>query len=94
MYGERIDEMRLPASETARTELAVQYGRDGYHLLEAVHAPGAPGWLRELPAVEALRADLGAAVLPLIGEHGEKVVRREASEHGLPPGRLQHRLPL
>jgi Transposase DDE domain len=23
------------------------------------------------------------------GEHGEKVIRREASEHGLPPGRLQ-----
>ena len=54
--GQRIDSARLPASETASAKLAVQYGRDGCHLLEAVCAPGAPGWLRELPAVQALRA--------------------------------------
>jgi hypothetical protein len=51
VYGARIDNLHLPASETARAKLAEQYGLDGYHLLEAVHAPGAPGWLRELPAV-------------------------------------------
>jgi transposase len=51
VYGQRIDTLRLPASETALSKLAEQYGRDGYHLLEAVHAPAAPGWLRELPAV-------------------------------------------
>ena len=56
VYGQRIDNLRLPASETARSKLAEQYGRDGYHLLEAVRAPGAPGSLRELPAVQALRA--------------------------------------
>jgi hypothetical protein len=50
VYGQRIDTLRLPASETARSKLAEQYGRDGYHLLEAVRAPGAPGWLRELPS--------------------------------------------
>ena len=55
MYGQRIDEIRLPASEARRKELAVQYGRDGYRLLEAVCAPGAPAWARELPAVQALR---------------------------------------
>jgi hypothetical protein len=55
VYGQRIDNLRLPASETARSKLAGQYGRDGCHLLEAVRAPGAPGWLRELPAVRALR---------------------------------------
>ena len=54
-YGQRIDGMRLPASEAKRADLAVQYGRDGYRLLEAVRGPGAPAWLRELPAVEALR---------------------------------------
>ena len=48
--------MRLPASQTTRNNLAVQYGRDGYRLLEAVRALGAPGWLGELPAVTALRA--------------------------------------
>jgi transposase len=56
VYGQRIDEIRLPESETRRTALAVQYGKDGCHLLEAVRSPGAPSWLRELPAVEALRA--------------------------------------
>lgn len=56
VYGQRIDNLRLPASETTRKKLAEQYGRDGYLLLEAVHAPGAPGWLRELPAVECGRS--------------------------------------
>jgi hypothetical protein len=31
----------------------VRYGRDGYCLPERVHEPAAPGWLRELPAVQA-----------------------------------------
>ncbi len=89
VYGQRIDEIRLPESETRRRALAVQYGKDGYHLLEAVRAPGAPGWLCELPAVETLRATWVQQYYRVIDEHGEKVVRREASEHGLPPGRLQ-----
>jgi transposase len=89
VYGQRIDEIRLPGSETRRTALAVQYGKDGYHLLEAVRTAGAPGWLRELPAVQALRATWVQQYYRVIDEHGEKVVRREASEHGLPPGRLR-----
>ena len=87
VYGQRIDEIRLPESETRRTALAVQYGKDGYHLLEAARAPGAAAWLRELPAVETLRAVWIQQYYRTIDEHGEKVVRREASEHGLPPGR-------
>lgn len=86
--GQRIDNLRLPESETRRTALAVQYGRDGYHLLEAVQAPGAPSWLAELPTVQALRRIWVQQYYRVIDEHGEKVVRREASEHGLPPGRL------
>src|SRR6266851_1624057 len=39
VYGQRIDEIRLPGSQARRTALAVQYGRDGYLLLEAVRAP-------------------------------------------------------
>jgi transposase len=89
VYGQRIDQIRLPATETARQELAVQYGRDGYHLLEAVGAPGAPAWLRDLPAVAALRAVWVQQYYRSTGEHGEKVVRREADEHGLPPGRAR-----
>jgi transposase len=89
VHGQRTGNLRLPASETARSKLAEQYGRDGYHLLEAVQAPGAPGWLRELPAVQALRVIWVQQYYRVIDERGEKVIRREAREHGVPPGRLK-----
>jgi transposase len=88
VYGQRIDGWRLPASETKRTELAAQYGRDGCHLLEAAWAPGAPAWLRELPAVETLRR---IWVQQYTRDGDGTVIRREAglSGPGLPPGRLR-----
>ena len=86
VYGQRIDNLRLPASETARGKLAGQYGRDGYRLLEAVHAPGAPEWLRELPAVETLRQVWVQQYYRIIDSGQDTVVRREAGVHGLPPG--------
>ena len=88
VYGQRIDGLRLPASESGRTALAVQYGQDGYHLLDAVRAPAAPPWLRDLPAVEALRAIWVQQYYRDVGAGGQEVTRREASEHGLPPGHL------
>ena len=94
VYGQRIDAMRLPASEAGRGQLAVQYGRDGYHLLEAVHAPAAPGWLRELPAVQALRVIWVQQYYRVTGEHGEKVIRRERRRAWPPAGQTQDRLPL
>ena len=54
-YGQRIDDFRLPEAKAGRADLAVRYGRDGYHLLRQAHEPGAPGWLAGLPAVQALR---------------------------------------
>jgi transposase len=87
-YGQRIDQIRLPASEAQRAALAVAYGQDGYRLLEAVRAPGAPAWARELPAVQVLRRVWIQHYYRVIDEHGEQVTRREAREHGLPPGRL------
>jgi hypothetical protein len=82
VYGQQIADLRLPASKAARAELAVQYGRDGYHLLRQAHAPGTPGWLRDLPAVQALRRIWIQQFYP----DGEKVIWRGA-EQGLPPGR-------
>ena len=87
VYGQRIDDLRLPESQAARDELAVQYGRDGYYLLEQVSAPGAPAWLRELPAVQVLRRIWIQQYYRDISQDGEKVIRREEREHGLPPGR-------
>jgi transposase len=89
VYGQRIDDIRLPASEAGRKALAVQYGKDGYHLLEQVRAPGTPAWLRELPAVQVLRVIWVQQYYRVIDEHGEQVVGREASKHGLPPGRTR-----
>ena len=86
-YGTRPGLARPPASAAARARLAVQHGRDGYRLLDAVHGPGAPGWLRELPAVQALRRIWIQQYYRSIGPAGGKVIRREASDQGLPPGR-------
>jgi transposase len=86
-YGARPGLTRPPASAAARARLAVQYGRDGYRLLEAVHGPAAPGWLRELPAMQALRAIWIQQYYRSIDARGEKVIRRDAQQQGLPPGR-------
>jgi transposase len=89
VYGTRIENFRLPAGETARRELAIQYGRDGCHLLDQVYAPGAPGWLRDLPAVAALRRIWVQQYYRETGAGGEKVIWRDPGEHGLPPGGLR-----
>ncbi len=88
VYGSRIDDLRLPESQTKRTALAVAYGSDGYRLLGAVSATGAPPWLRELPAVEAPRRIWVQQYYRVIDGDREKVIWREATEQGLPPGRL------
>ena len=86
VYGQRIDEFRLPDSKARRADLAVRYGRDGYHLLRQVRDPGAPGWLRDLPAVQALRRIWIQQFCLEAGEGGEKVIWR-GDEQGLPPAR-------
>jgi transposase len=82
-YGQRIDSMRLPVSEAERSGLAAQYGRDGLLLLEAVRGPGAPEWLRELPAVEALRQ----VWVQQYYRAGRGAVTMRDAQQGLPPGR-------
>jgi transposase len=54
-YSRRFDDERLPEGEKERLELARTIGADGYRLLSAVYAANAPGWLREIPAVQLLR---------------------------------------
>ena len=86
-YAARVDSWRLPSSETKRATLADQYGSDGYRLLDAVAEPGAPDWLRQLPAIETLRRIWIQQYYRRTDASGEQVIRRE-TEHGLPPGRL------
>ena len=66
VYGQRIDGWRLPASEAKRKDLAGQYGADGYHLLQAARAPGAPGWLRTCPRCRCC-ARSGSSSTPAAG---------------------------
>ena len=61
-------------------------GLVGYHLLRQVHGPGAPGWLRDLPAVQALRRIWIQQFYLQADEDGEKVIWRGAGQ-GLPPAR-------
>jgi hypothetical protein len=88
-YRRRVDSWRLPTSQAKRDELALAYGRDGYALLTAVYGAGAPGWLAELPAVEALRVVLVQNYLRTTGEDGREVVTRREDTDGLPPGRCR-----
>ncbi len=89
-YTARVDSWRLPTSQAKRTELALAYGRDAFALLGAVYSAAAPGWLRELPAVEVLRVVVLQNYTRTITSDGQEVVRRrEADSDGLPPGRCR-----
>ena len=79
-YGARIDSYRFPRGDDARERWARQAGRDGFALLDAVTAPGAPQWLRQVPAVEALRRAWDQEY----HRDGQEVRWREGKER--PPG--------
>jgi transposase len=89
VYGARIDDLHLPESQAGRRELMARYGTDGYFLLEQVHGPGAPGWLRELPAIQALRRIWVQQFYREVTGSRQEVRRREKlpGGDGLPPGR-------
>src|SRR5215813_2508639 len=54
-YRTRVTDFRLPKGTVQRLAWAEQIGRDGAQLLQAIDAPKAPTWLREVPALVALR---------------------------------------
>jgi transposase len=54
-YSHRVENYRLPKSETQRTALAQQIGADGLHLLQALEQPDAPGHLKDEASVHVLR---------------------------------------
>ena len=55
-YGRRIEDQRLPQSKTKRMELTIRIGADGFMLLDALAAPGAPEGLGELAQVQVLES--------------------------------------
>jgi hypothetical protein len=63
-YGQRGDDWRLPKAEQARIDQAIEVGRDGLVLLEAVYGPDAPAGLADLEAVQVLRATWIQQLLP------------------------------
>ncbi|WP_351237718.1 transposase [Streptomyces sp. NPDC002133] len=82
-YGKRIDSFRFPKGAGARRQWALTVGHDGFALLQALYEPHAPGWLRELEAVQVLRN----AWVQQYHRDGEGVRWREGKD--LPPGRLR-----
>ena len=74
-YGTVMTSWRPPASQARRDELAIAYAKDGYALLQAVYDSAAPGWLRELPAMDVLRRVLLQNYTRTIAENGREVIR-------------------
>lgn len=54
-YGERFSDYRLPKPYAERVDLSELVGRDGMTLLDVIFSPGAPDYLRAVPAVDVLR---------------------------------------
>ena len=54
-YGRRIEDSRLPTTETKRQAYAHTVGEDGFYLLDALDAPEVPQAARALPVIETLR---------------------------------------
>jgi transposase len=80
-YGQRGDDWRLPKAEHARIDQAIQVGRDGLLLLEAVYGPDAPAGLAGVEAVQVLRATW---IQQFYLDDGQ--VRWRDKHSGLPPG--------
>ncbi|WP_370461512.1 transposase [Micromonospora sp. Llam0] len=89
VYGTRVDNLRLPESQTRRDELTVRYGIDGYHLLDAAHHPDAPEWLAQIPATQTLRLIWIQQFYRDTDGAGQEARRREHAPDGdgVPPGR-------
>jgi transposase len=89
-YGPRIDSWAMPGSKSKRDRLAVVYGQDALTVYRAATSAGAPAWLREVPALELLRRMLIQTYYVCTDNRGrEVIIRRDPSEHGVPPGRTR-----
>ncbi|MGW5402623.1 hypothetical protein [Streptomyces sp. NPDC003952] len=89
-YGPRVDGWRMPPSQTKRDRLAQVFGQDALTLCRAAWAPGAPGWIREIETVRALRQILVQTYYLTTDTRGREVIKkRAADDEGVPPGQLR-----
>ncbi len=82
-YGRRCDESRIPGGQEPRRAFARLVGEDGRALLTAIDAPGAPAWLRKIPAVLTLRR----VWVQQFYQEGE-TIRWRTEADGTPPSSL------
>jgi len=82
-YGHRAFDDRLAKNAARREERARTVGQDGHALLAAALDPAAPGWLRQVPAVETLRR-IWVQQFYLSAEG----VPWRTAEHGIPPSSI------
>jgi IS5 family transposase len=92
-YDRRAGDHEVPLGEAKRRAHAEQIGRDGHQVLAAIMAPGAPIWLRQIPAVELLRqAWVQNFCLiddaPATGTEAPLRVRWRTDQEGFPPSLL------
>ena len=87
-YGPRVNSWNMPSSQVKRDRLALVFAADGYRICEAAWADLAPVWIRDLEAVQVLRQVLVQTYCRRIEARGrEVIVKRDADEQGVPPGR-------
>jgi transposase len=92
-YGRRANDYDVPRGEAKRRAHAEQIGRDGHQVLAAIAAPGAPAWLREIPAAELLRQVWVqnfclVADAPAAEPEAVPLVRWRTDREGFPPSLL------
>ncbi|WP_329295810.1 IS1182 family transposase [Streptomyces sp. NBC_01455] len=88
-YGPRVDGWRMPPSQTRRDRLAQVFGQDALALCRAAWAGDAPGWIREIEAVDLLRQVLVQTYIIRSDARGRQVIRKRDADDGVPPGQLR-----
>lgn len=88
-YKDRMEDYRLPSSESGRLELAQTIGGDGERLLAAIDQASAPEYLRSLPSLQTLRQVWIQQYFP----SPKGLVWRRDKEHGLSAAPVSIRSP-
>ncbi|MFE6692326.1 transposase [Streptomyces sp. NPDC057743] len=88
--GPRINGWTMPSSQVKRDRLAQVFAADGYAIVRAAYAADAPVWVRDIEAVQVLRQILVQTYHVRTDSRGrEVIIKRDAGEEGVPPGRLR-----